>query len=358
MSGNPADSLIYLADLRVARLIVVETLTIPGGGDGGAVDRLANPDVAGARVFKSTSGGTATLRRLVSATDSLVLTEGDSADAITFTLARAVIGGTAHATSVALGPGGGAAAASASSGYSVALGAGATANSGTYAMALGVSAAAAGVYSAAMGYGATAAGGEAIAQGHLASASADFAMAFGSSAAAEGTCSTAIGPGACARRAGTINFSGIPVARKEVDDFSGFVNGITSTMGRAAPLVALTTTTWLADATGVVATLEVPSGTVFFPETLRVWCDTGFTSSSDSLTLSVGTDDTGPGVSNIVNAMPVGLIDGVWASRVGAIAVTRGVAAGAIYFTQGATGGGSVGNCTLRCAIQGLLIEI
>jgi hypothetical protein len=308
MSGNPADSLIYLADLRVARLTVVSSLTIPGGGDGGAVDELVNADASGARVFKTTAGGTATLRRLASATNSLTIDEEDEDEVITFTLARAVIGSGAEAvsTSVALGPG-----ADASGETSVALGSGADA-SGPNTAALGPSATVSGL-----------------------------------------GCSTAVGAGAAARVAGTINFGGIPIVRKVGDTP---ITGHTPTTIRAAPLVALTTGTWDASATGDVASLVIPSGTVFFPETLRVWCEAVYNTSSSDLTLSAGMTIGGTRV-NFVDAMPIGLINAPWASRVGAIATTKGLTAGTIYFTQGTTGGATAGNYTLRCSIQGFLIE-
>lgn len=300
--------MIYLADLRVARLTVVSSLTIPGGGDGGAVDSLANADASGAGVFKSTTSNIATLRRLAAASDSLTIAEGT--DVITFTLARAVIGtgATAHLTSVSLGP-----SAAASGATSVAAGSGATA-SGPYTAALGPSAAASGLGS-----------------------------------------STAVGAGAAARVAGTINFGGVPIVRRVTDE--ALPTGHSLTTIRAAPLVALTTGTWGASATGDVATLVIPSGTVFFPETLRVWCEAVCGTPSSDLTLSAGmTTIVGTRV-NFVDAMPIGLIDAPWASRVGAIATTKGLTAGTIFFTQGTTGGVTTGSYTLRCSIQGFLIE-
>ena len=307
MSAPPTDSMIYLADLRVARLTVVTSLTIPGGGDGGAIDELANAgeDGDGARVFKTTTEGTATLRRLASLSTCLVIDEEDEDAVITFTLARAVIGTGAEAvsTSVALGPG-----ADASGETSVALGSGADAS---------------GPNTAALGPSATVSGPG---------------------------CSTAVGAGAAARVAGTINFGGIPIVRRVGD---APITGHTPTTIRAAPLVALTTGTWAATATGGVASLVIPEGAVFFPETLRVWCQTEFMASSSDLTLSVGTTTGG---ADVVSAMPVGSIGALWASRVGAIAATKGLT-GVVYFTQGTTGGATTGNYTLRCSIQGFLVE-
>ena len=167
-------------------------------------------------------------------------------------------------------------------------------------------------------------------------------------------CSTAVGAGAAARVAGTINFGGIPIVRRVTDEDRPTGHSLTTI--RAAPLVALTTGTWGASATGDVATLVIPSGTVFFPETLRVWCEAVYDTPSSDLTLSAGMTIGGTRV-NFVDAMPIGLINAPWASRVGAIAATKGLTAGTIYFTQGTTGGATTGNFTLRCSIQGFLIE-
>lgn len=358
MSAPPTDSMIYLADLRVARLTVVSSLTIPGGGDGGDLDELVNADVSGAGVFKSTASRTATLRRLTSATDSLTVVEGT--DVITFTITRAEIGtgASAHSTSVALGP-----SAIASGEDSIALGRGAATNSlpGATVLGAGASASSTGFYAAVLGPGASVSGHGGAALGYLASASGARSAALGPVAQATAAFSTAVGAGARARVAGTINFGGIPIVRPASDTPISAPSGtpaLSATAIRSAPLVALTTRSWTANAFpfddgGVI--IEIPSGAIFFPETLRVWCDTisglGFSGSS-SITISVGTGTSGPSASDIVSAMPVGLIDGPWASRVGAIAATKGVS-GTLNFTQGGTG-----TFNLRCAIQGLLVEI
>jgi hypothetical protein len=299
-------------------------------------------------VFKSTTNNVASLRRLTSATDSLTIVEG--ADAITFTLARAVIGGTAHATSVALGP-----STAAAGDDSVAMGRAAATNSlvGATVVGAGASASALGSYSAVLGHSASVSGSSGVALGYLASASATRAAALGPSATAEAVCSTALGVGARTGVQGTINFGGIPIARRTGGTVITGEHTLTTAL--ATPLVALTTPSWssVSGASAVVATLAIPNGAIFFPETIRVWSDTlmGPGVSSDTATISVGTTTGG---TDVVNAMPVGLIDDIWSSRAGAIARTKGVT-GALSISQGEAGTGAI---TLRCAIQGFLIDI